>query len=674
MTSAVPSRLRSALFHALRAVFRAVPVDEARRDWLRQQFLARFPGIRPAKVRGIAAARLQRRPYAHSGGRALGYMEHRVEALPDPLPATLVAFYLPQFHTIPENDEWWGNGFTEWRNVTRALPQFEGHAQPRLPGDLGFYDLRNPQVMRDQARLAGEYGISAFCFYFYWFGGKTLLEEPLRQWLNDPTIDLAFCLCWANENWSRRWDGRDEDILVAQSHSADDDIAFIRHVTPYLRDPRYLRVDGKPLLLVYRPGLLPQPSQTAERWRAYCREHGIGEICISYVQAFERPHPRDLGFDAAVEFPPNLSAPREITARQTLLNPHYGGRVLDWRDVAARYRSNPPVPYRLFPGVNCGWDNEPRRAAAGRTFLHASPEGYRLWLQDTVEKRLASSPAADRLVFINAWNEWAEGAVLEPDASLGHAWLDATRRALHAPSTGGTARPCAVVHAWYPETFGEILQALSASKLDFRVVATTDESHARAIEAVALRSGLDVELEVAPNRGRDVLPFLRVLYRLRREGVELVLKLHTKHSPHLADGARWRNEMIERLACPARAAAIAGAMAQDPGIGLVAPEGYLSALREHMGGNQESMAYIATRCGMDALASESFPAGSMFWVRVAALTPLLDAHFLEAEFEDEANQIDGTMAHAIERLMAACVASEGFRVLTADQISTPTQR
>jgi hypothetical protein len=195
----------------------------------------------------------------------------------------------------------------------RALPQFEGHAQPRLPADLGYYDLRDPRTMREQVALAAEYGIGAFCFYFYWFSGTTLLEQPLRQWRGDPSLQLPFCLCWANESWSRRWDGRGEDILMAQAHSPGDDLAFIAHVADYLRDARYLRVDGKPLLLVYRPGLLPgcQPDRGAlARVVPRARRRRDPPAC---VQAFERPDPRDIGFDSAVEFPPNLAAPANLT-------------------------------------------------------------------------------------------------------------------------------------------------------------------------------------------------------------------------------------------------------------------------------------------------------------------------------------------------------------------------
>ena len=669
MTTA-PTRLRSVLFQALRTAFRALPIGEARRDAWRQRFFDRFPSIRPTVPRGVSGARTDRRSHLHAGGRALGYVEHNIEPLSDPLPATLVAFYLPQFHTIPENDAWWGKGFTEWRNVARALPQFEGHAQPRLPGDLGFYDLRNPQVMRDQARLAREYGIGAFCFYFYWFGGKTLLESPLQQWLEDASIDLPFCLCWANENWSRRWDGRGEDILIAQSHSPEDDLAFIAHVARYLHDPRYLRVDGKPLLLVYRPGLLPDAAATAQRWRTWCRDNGIGEIFIAYVQGFERPDPRDIDFDAAVEFPPNLSTPPDLTAQLQLINPDYSGQALDWRVVASDYRERDLPNYRLFPGVNCGWDNEPRRAGQGRTYLHASPQMYGEWLHHTITLRLQAVAPTQRLVFINAWNEWAEGAVLEPDARLGHALLHATRQALQTHVSPIT-RPCVVVHAWYPDTLDEILAALAASGLSHRLIVTTSPERRAQVEAVLERRDLTAEIEIAENRGRDILPFLRVAYRLRREGETVLLKLHTKHSPHRSDGERWRAELLAWLLPPGHSERIAAALADHAGPGLVYPDGHLQPLSFYWGANKANVHYLARRCGIapPRVDTDTFASGSMFWVRMDALAPLLDAHFDECEFEAEAGQLDGSFAHAIERMFALCAQAQGLKVIAASAVS-----
>ncbi|KZC36815.1 UNVERIFIED_ORG: hypothetical protein RHOFW104R5_25580, partial [Rhodanobacter sp. FW104-R5] len=605
------------LFTVLRTGFRLTPMPVATRDRLRQRFLDRHADLLPRGPRGQLTASLQveRRPRTHAAGRAIGFVSRRSGALPTPLPATVVAFYLPQFHPIPENDAWWGEGFTEWHNVTRALPQFEGHQQPRLPSELGFYDLRLADTMRRQMQLAREYGIGAFCSYFYWFAGKTLLETPLQQWLADPTLDLPLCLCWANENWSRRWDGRADDILIGQRHSPTDDLAFIEHVSRYLADPRYLRVDGKPLLLVYRPGLLPDPKVTAARWREWCRANGIGEIHLAYVQSFDRVDPRTIDFDAAVEFPPNNTTPAPITARQHLLNPDYRGDVHDWRELARQSMAQPEPAYPRYPGVNPGWDNEPRRSGRGRVFAHASPRGYRDWLRHAIgvaQRRFPAQP----LVFVNAWNEWAEGAVLEPDTRLGHAWLEATRAALR-PEPAADTRPCAVIHVWYPELLDELVAALRASGIDWRVVITTAHEREQAVRERAAQLGLDAEIDVFENRGRDILPFLHVASRLLDEGVATVLKLHGKRSTHREDGETWRRELLDKLLAPERAARIVAAFHDDAKLGLVHAEGHRQPLVEYMGANQANVEYLARRFGIPAsqIEYDNFIVGSMFWLR-----------------------------------------------------------
>ncbi|NWH08301.1 MAG: glycoside hydrolase family 99-like domain-containing protein [Alphaproteobacteria bacterium] len=370
---------------------------------------------------------------ARTGGDAVSddaVLSPQSERPPAP-PVRLIAFYLPQFHPIPENDRWWGRGFTEWTNVSKAQPQFVGHEQPKLPGELGFYDLRLIDVQRRQAELARLYGIAGFCMYFYWFAGKTLLEAPIQQLYENPDIDIEYCLCWANENWSRRWDGLDSEILMAQHHSPEDDEALFAHIAKYLQDPRYIRIEGKPLFVVYRPGLLPQARETAERWRALARANGIGEIFLAFTQSFDSFDPADIGFDAAIEFPPNNIPPTDITGEIERINPSFSGRVYDWRALVERSRPYAPSDDRLFRGVNPSWDNEARRPGRGTVFAHASPAGYREWLENAARDTLERiSEPSRRCVFINAWNEWAEGACLEPDRRRGYAYLQATRDAL----------------------------------------------------------------------------------------------------------------------------------------------------------------------------------------------------------------------------------------------------
>lgn len=360
-----------------------------------------------------------------------GFVEYQ-EGTPISSKVKLLAFYLPQFHPIPENDCWWGKGFTEWTNVTRGKPRFAGHYQPHLPGELGFYDLRLPDIQRRQVELAKTYGIGGFVFYFYWFGGKRLLETPIRQYLENKEFDLPFCLCWANENWTRRWDGLDHEILIAQEHSPEDDIAFICHIAEYMADPRYIRVNGKPLLIIYRPNLLLDAKTTAKRWRDYCRQSGIGEIYLSYTQSFEAVNPKDYGFDAAIEFPPNNCAPPVITDQVQLTDPSFTGVVFDYRYFVERSRHYQKPAYSLFRGVCPSWDNEARRNGRGSTiFAYSSPTRYREWLSNAIVDTInRQADPEQRLVFINAWNEWAEGAHLEPDQKLGYAYLQATADAL----------------------------------------------------------------------------------------------------------------------------------------------------------------------------------------------------------------------------------------------------
>ncbi len=675
---------RRTAFGTLRLAFRLLPLDEATRDRLRLAFTDRAGWLVPHAPRGrIGVAMLGRRARAQAGGRAVGFVEAGDAVLPDPLPARLIAFYLPQFHPIPENDAWWGTGFTEWHNVTRALPQFEGHAQPRLPADLGFYDLRETHTLRAQAALAAAHGIEGFCVYFYWFGGRTLLEAPLASWLADPSIAMPLCLCWANESWTRNWDGRPGETLIAQTEGdtgADDATAFIAHVARYLRDPRYIRVDGRPLLLVYRAELLRDASATAARWRAWCRDGGIGEIVIACVQGFARRDPREFGFDIAVEFPPNMAPPTDVTARQYLLNPDYRGHVLDWRALADEHARRALPDYPCFPGVNAGWDNAPRRPGAGRTYLHASPRGYRDWLRRTIAHRLAGRPASERVVFINAWNEWAEGAVLEPDMRLGHAWLRATSDALRGAAddivkgdsargagqavTSPVARPCVVIHAWYVDVFADLLTTLQASRVDWRIVVTTTENRRDAITAILAARGMAAELVADDNRGRDVLPFLRAANRLLDDGETLVLKLHTKRSPHRGDGDLWRTEMVDALASADAVARALDAFAGSPDLGLLVPSGHLQPMSYFWGDNEDNVRYLATRLGLDPPvdADARFAAGSMFWARLDALRPVLDAHLDEWEFEPEAAQVDGTMAHAVERIVALAATHAGYAV------------
>jgi lipopolysaccharide biosynthesis protein len=353
-----------------------------------------------------------------------------------------LAFYLPQFHPIPENDAWWGLGFTEWTNVAAARPLFRGHYQPHIPADLGFYDLRTPETRMAQAELATQYGIDGFCYYHYWFGGKRLLERPFDEVLRSGEPSIPFCLAWANENWTRRWDGFEHEILMRQDYEKNED-EHAQWLAKAFRDERYIRIDGRPLFLVYRARQLPDPVRTTRLWRDEARAAGVGEIFLCCVEAHsdERVDPASIGFDAAVEFAPDFSIlanSREMRRYEAARRlPWLGSRslaVFDYERVMAAMLAKPPPRYTRFPCVTPGFDNSSRRHEPV-ILTKSTPEAYRRWVEHAA-RHAPRSPGGDSLVFVNAWNEWGEGAHLEPCQRWGRGYLEAHRDARAAVDTG----------------------------------------------------------------------------------------------------------------------------------------------------------------------------------------------------------------------------------------------
>lgn len=348
-----------------------------------------------------------------------------------------IAIYLPQYHPIKENNEWWGEGFTEWTNVTKATPRFKGHYQPHLSTDMGFYDLRLEETRQLQAELAKAHGIEGFCYYHYWFNGKRILDEPLKRVLQKKKPDFPFCICWANENWTRRWDGMDNEILLKQNYSFEDDKRHMEYLCKdVFSDRRYIKISGKPLFIIYRPLLFPDIKKTIEIWRKTARDCGIGEIYLSYMQSFNQTFsPKDLGFDAAIEFQPDFAnfPKSKLKILKKILTLSYSNpralfkdKIFDYKKIIKIMSSKPTKNYKLFPSIFPGWDNSARRAT-GATIVHGStPKLYKKWLNSIVNKFEPYSED-ENLIFINAWNEWAEGNHLEPCIKWGRQYLEATK-------------------------------------------------------------------------------------------------------------------------------------------------------------------------------------------------------------------------------------------------------
>lgn len=347
-----------------------------------------------------------------------------------------IAIYLPQFHPTPENDEWWGKGFTEWTNVTKAQPLYKDHYQPRLPTDLGFYDLRAIETLEDQAALAMANGIYGFSFYHYWFHGRRLLHEPVDLILKTKKPDFPFLLFWANESWSRRWLGEERDVLIHQEYSQEDDVAHITWLCEKaFSDPRYIRVGNRPAFVIYRPNDLPDINRTLQTFREIAKQKGFEGV---YLIGNNAHSAKGLeGFDVVLNFEPQLGLLKnafkdEWLSERFLHNYRRFGlisgtlKVYDYKDVKAQMVAR-RLPEKFIPCPFVGWDNTARRGRKGVIISNADPDEFERSLE-WAKERAEKLPDGEQLVFINAWNEWAEGNHLEPCIKYGSAFLESVRK------------------------------------------------------------------------------------------------------------------------------------------------------------------------------------------------------------------------------------------------------
>ena len=607
----------------------------------------------------------------------------------------VITFYLPQFHTFPENDEWWGKGFTEWTNTKKAKPRFPVHYQPRTPHkDIGYYDLSDVENIKKQVALAKAHGISAFCLYYYWFDGKKLMEKPLELIMEHPEIKFNFCLCWANENWTRTWDGQQNSVLIQQNYSDENDVNFIKDLKRYITDPRYLRCQGKPVILIYHAKILPNPNKTFATWRKWCRQNGVGEIQIWSCRTFIKSKEYKIfdEVDREVEFPPHMVSNLELFPPSRFHAFKEDGFYYNYQkiisDLYQKKTFADESPYPFYRCAMLGWDNSCRRETGYSVWQYFSLNSYHYWLRNILEYTRKSFVEKERFIFINAWNEWAEGTYLEPDECFGYASINTTTRAICnlppvpeyevlAQAEQVVAQPGKVlihVHVFYPDLMDEFIHYLKQIPFKFDCVVTTDSRRKRTVimarlDETPVANCENCTVTVTKNVGRDVAPFFAACSDLIDQ-YDFIGHFHTKKSMTVNWGHEWRRYLLDQLlGSPETVSAIFRRFDRDPHIGLYFPSP-IPTMRDYMNWekNLDRCVELLNAMGMpfSLPPKPDFPVGQMFWARSKAIAPLFREGIVrQSEFEEENYQISNTLAHAIERIWKYVAQGARFTALSA---------
>ena len=588
-----------------------------------------------------------------------------------------IALYLPQFHSIKENDKWWGKGFTEWTNVKSSKPLYKGHHQPRIPGDslnyLGYYELINLEVIQKQINLAKSHGVYGFGIYYYWFSGRRLLESPLDLFLINKNLDFKILLIWANENWTRRWNGLNKKILIKQEYNDNDPINFIIDIKKYLIDKRYIKINQKPIIGLYEPKNIPNLEKIISQWREECIKLGIGEIFILVTlnnNTYEEFKKIGL-FNGVYEFSPRDSFNCKIKYSKNLLY------------TATLYKNinfiNATDDFPLFRGSMLEFDNSPRIKNSPNIFEDYSPEQFYLINKKIIEWTREHYNINNRFIFINAWNEWGEGAYLEPDEKYGYASINSLSKALFDKDYKDinfnfedfNIKPIIAIqaHIFYIDLLNEIIVKINNIPVKFDLFISTDSLFKKNniqnyIKQYSKASNIDII--IIENIGRDVLPLLIQMKNVIKN-YKYLCHIHTKKTMYTNIGNDWRNYLLENLLGNEKIISeILSDFENNEKLGFIFPENYYKVLFQFgiqfINRNNKSIIihllkkyFHKFRIGKEL----EFPAGNMFWARVNAISQIFNEKYGN-NLPIEIGQKDGTIMHGIERIWLYLVKLNGY--------------
>lgn len=589
----------------------------------------------------------------------------------------LLAFYSPMFGQShqPEDTE---TRFDSWQAVSKAKPKFEAHYQPRLPEHLGFYDLRLPDVLEKQVQLAKNYGVYGFSYLFFFRSDNPDLETPLLNMLRNRASNMPFCLTWAGDGMRADRNNVTSEATSPILDSREDAIKHIRQMMKYFGDPRYITIDGKPVLGMRHSGFAKNTKQVTELWRDEVRKHGYKDLYLIDVNPTAKASIRKNGFDAVVECPPfstDISPTPKVWPSSAA---GAEGSVIDYRDLVNEAVGQPMSAEKIFGGVVLNWDDTAVSQDCTSLCENFSLLLYKQWLSNRCHRSLIGQNPdhSERFVFINAWNEWAKGTYLEPDDRFGFGYLEATHQVItdFDQSDGDkllfdrnqrTNDFAIVLHLHYTEIWPEILELFKDAGVDRYDVYVT----ATSLDAIRLvKQDLPhAQTMLVENRGRDVLPFLHVLDHIEPMNYTSVCKVHGKRSIYRSDGDKLRDGLYQALLGSKNTVdRIATAFSKNKSLGMVIPQGScLKHTDTSIGCNKDNVDIISDKLGIPFF-RDVFPAGSMFWFRPSALKPLLKVQ--PEMFELELGNSDGTTAHAIERLFSNVTKSAGFDVETTKSL------